>query len=313
MNPYSYTRTEPQFNLKLVQTTRKWLRYKVDFPTAFPLAYEKNNTVRGEYLQPRGVTKAPLVIFFHGMGDEILIPPKLLARALVKKGIACFILYSVFHSSRTPEGSKKQLPDLTNQEWFERYQISVIDVRQVADWAARREEINEDQIALIGISFGGFISTITMGVDKRIKAGVLIISGANAEKIVWKSRKGSMRRYKLSEEEYYQNQKLFAQYLKEVAEKGFENVTPARNSFITDPKTFAPALRERPVLMLNALWDEYIPKETTLELWEACGKPEIAWFPSTHSTIFLFFPLISRKIIRFIQSTFANQDGQTPQ
>lgn len=309
MNPYSYSSDELHANLQLKQTTRRWLRYTVDFPTAHPTRYEKNNTVRGDYFQPWGTEHAPLVILLHGMGDESLIPCKLLARALVKRGMACFVLYSAFHSRRMPETVRKRLHNLSPEEWFESYRISVIDVRQVMDWASSRNEINEEQIAVIGISFGGFISAITMGIDKRIGAGVFITTAGNSEKISRKSRKATMKKwYKRTEAEYNEIQSHYARYLAEVAEKGLENVTPAKKSFLIDPMTFAPYLRERPVLMLNALWDEYIPREATLDFWEACSKPTITWFPATHSTIWLWYPFISRKIARFLRSTFGIQD-----
>jgi len=305
MNPYNYANGEQNFSLQLKQTTPRWLRYSVDFPTAHPTQYEECNTVRGEYFQPQDVDKAPLVILLHGMGDASLVPCNFLARALAKRGMACFVLRFVFHSSRMPEAIKKRFPALTPEEWHESYQISVTDVQQIADWANSRAEIDEEQIAVIGMSFGGFISAITMGIDKRIKAGVFIITGGNSEKIGQKGRKFSIRkRYRRSEAEYNHIQDCYAQYLSEVAEKGFENATPARNSFLTDPMTFASYLRERPILMLNARWDEYIPKESTLDLWEACGRPAIAWFPATHSSIWLWYPFILRRIYRFLSSTF---------
>ena len=168
--------------MHLKQTTRKWLHYKVDFPTAHPTHDEKSNTVWGDYFQPHGVSNAPLAILLHGMGDHSVIPCKLLARALAKKGIACFILYLVVHSSRMSEATRRRFPTLTPKEWFETYQASVIEVRQVIDWASSREEIDSEQIAVIGISFGGFISAIAMGIDERIKGGEFIVTGGNGEK-----------------------------------------------------------------------------------------------------------------------------------
>lgn len=305
MNPYSYSSGTPQCNLHLKETTRKWLRYAVDFPSAHPTQYEENNTVLGEYFQPRQADSAPLAILIHGWGDYSAIPCKLLARALVKKGIACFVLYLVFHSRRMPEVIKRRLPVLTSEEWFEGYQVSVTDVRQLVDWAGDRAEINQEQIAVVGISLGGFLSAIAMGVDERIGAGVFLVTGGNSEKITYYSRRSDFRKqYNYTGAEYHQNQRQYAQYLAEIAEKGFENVNPAKKSFLTDPMTFAHLLRKRPVLMINALWDEAIPREATLDFWQACGKPPIAWFPATHASIWLLYPLISRKITRFLRSTF---------
>ena len=108
MNPYDYPRDKPKFNLHLRQTTRMWLHYAVDFPIAQPTGYTEYDTARGEYFRPRKNHQGPLVILAHGWGDSSVIPCKLLARALVKKGIACFILYQAFHSSRIPEVIKNK-------------------------------------------------------------------------------------------------------------------------------------------------------------------------------------------------------------
>ena len=309
MNPYHYQNGVPEANPKLEKETEGWLRYAVDFPTARPTRHEKNNIVHGDYFQPRGIDNAPLVVLFHGIGDQLLIPCKLLAQNLVKKGTACFVLYSVFHSRRMPETVKERYPTLTPEEWFESYQISVTDIRQSIDWAGSRAEINKERVAVLGISFGGFVSAITMGVDDRIKAGVFLIVGGNSEKIGRNSRKRSMKKgFKpRTEEEYNEIQREYANYLAEVAEKGFENITPPRKSFAIDPMTFAYSLRQRPVLMLNALWDEYIPREATLDFWEACGRPGIGWFPGTHTTFWLWFPLIRRRIARFLSSTLGGK------
>jgi len=308
MNPYSYQSREPHFNLHLKKTTPKWLEYEVDFPTAYPTQYEENNTALGEYFQPQGADHAPLAIIVHGWGDRSLIPCRLLARTLVKRGIACFILYLVFHSSRMPEVIRQRLPVLTPEEWFEGYQVSVIDVRQVVDWASRRPEINEQQLAVVGISLGGHVSAIAMGVDRRITAGVFIIAGGNAETITWTSKNEAIRKgHVCTEAECHEVRSHYPRFLAEVAEKGLENVTPAKECFLTDTLTFAPYLRKRPVLMINALWDEAIPRQATLDLWEACDKPAISWLPGTHATIWLLYPFIGRKVARFLTSTFGMQ------
>lgn len=203
-----------------------------------------------------------------------------------------------------PEVIRKRLPALTYDEWLESYQVSVIDVRQVIDWASSRTEINQGQVAVIGISFGGFIATIAMGVDNRIRAGVFLTSGGNLEKIAWLSKTfGRRMGYNRTEAEYHHIQRCYAQYLDQVAEKGFENVIPTEKSFLTDPMTFAPYLRKRPILMINALWDWVIPRQATIDFWEACGKPAITWLPGTHATIWLLYPFIDRKIARFLKST----------
>ncbi len=302
MNPYDYVADNTDFRVELIKTTRKWQHYRVSFLSAHPTRYEKCNTVRGEYFRPRTGSRLPLVILIHGLGDRSVIPLKALGRSLLRKGIACFILYLVLHSSRMPP---RDLASLTPGDWFENYRISVIDVRQVIDWSGTRAEINKEQIGVIGISLGGFITAIAMGIDRRIKAGVMIASGGNLEKIAFMSKTLPQRwGFKRTEAEFNEQQRRYARYLNEVDKKGFENVDPQEDGFLIDAMTYARYLRNRPLLMINALWDEVIPKKATLDFWEASGKPAISWLPGGHATIWLWYPLISRRISRFLRSSF---------
>jgi len=306
MNPYSYQHNELGSNTHLKETTPRWLRYAVDFSTAYTTQYKESNTVFGEYFQPRDASCAPLAIMVHGWGDRSVIPCRLLARTLAKKGIASFILYLVFHSKRMPEAIRNRIPlFLTPEEWFEGYRASVIEIRQIIDWASSRPELAKEQIAVIGISLGGFVSAIAMGLDKRIKAGIFLVTGGNSEKITWNTKsKSILKGHGCTEAECHQARSHYPKYLSDIAEKGFGNVIPAKECFLTDTLTFAPYLRERSILMLNALWDEVIPRQATLDFWEACNKPSITWLPSTHVTFWLWYPFIERKITGFLTSTF---------
>ena len=120
----------------------------------------------------------------------------------------------------------------------------------------------------------------------------------------WLSKAGIYRkRYPQTEVEYRETQNAYAAYLEEVSEKGFESVIPSRQSFLTDPLTYAGYLKERPVLMINARWDRYIPRETAIEFWQACGKPLIEWIPTGHATIWFWYPVIRRLITNFLKTS----------
>jgi len=305
MNPYGYTRSEPGLTLSLEEVQKKWSRSSIQFVTAGPITHKEGRTARGEYFQPLRTNNAPLAIILHGLGDHTVIPCRLLARSLVNKGIACIILYLVFHTRRMPEDMIKRAPAFSSEEWFEGYRASVIEVRQIADWAHTRPEINPEQIAVVGISLGGFISAIAMGVEERLKAGVFITMGGNSETITWKSKAGTFRKScNCTEEECRKTYAQYPQYLAQVAEKGFENVTPLKQCFLTDTMTFGRSLWDRPVLMINARWDKYIPRQATLEFWEECARPSIVWLPAGHVGIWALYPLINRRVARFINSSF---------
>ena len=101
----------------------------------------------------------------------------------------------------------------------------------------------------------------------------------------------------------------YEKYLAEVAQKGPLNVTPPRRSFLTDPLTYTGLLKNRPLYMINARWDEAIPREATIDFWQATGKPEITWLPAAHASIWLYYPLIRRRIDRFFRQSFGQNGG----
>ena len=309
MHPYAYPSKELHFNLCLKEATQNWFHYEVNFPTAHPTRYEETNTAHGEYFVPRNGDCFPLAIFLHGIGDRSLIPCRMLARRLAKRGVASFMLYLVFHSNRMPKVMKGQFLPQSVNEWLEAFQVSVIDVRQVIDWAEDKAEIDSERIAVIGMSMGGLASAIAMGVDKRITAGVFITTGGNLEEITWHGKSSAAQKgHSCTREECHNVYSQYSHYLVEVAERGFENVTPTKECFLFDPMTFACYLRGRPILMINALKDRYIPRRSTLDLWEACDKPRIIWLPATHVTIYLQYPIIAKKITDFLKPSFMMAD-----
>ncbi len=300
-NPYLYNKLNHDAGLRLVEETRQWSRYQVTIPSAQESKYLVNTQIHGEYFCPQGVKKAPLTVVVHGMAAKSVAPGRMIAHTLAKKGFGCFILYLIFHNLRATDSLKAKYPRLTSEEWFESYQTSVTDIRQVIDWAQGRPEIDSEKISLLGISLGSFVSTIAIALDDRIKAGVLILGGGNSEKI---TRHSLILRftYKNSLAEYQRNQESYFQYLKEVATNGFENAAAEKSSYLTDPLTFSGYLQNRPILMLSACWDEIIPKSATVDFWAACGKPPISWYPATHSSIWVWYPWIGRRISGFLKS-----------
>lgn len=314
MNPFDYTIADSGFETRLIATTSHWSHYAVTFPAAHQTRYEESNTVFGDYFMPHNMECSPLVILLHGFGDKSLIPCGMLARHLAKQGIATFVLYLIFHSSRMPKAMRGQFLPPTVQGWLEAFRVSVIDVRTVIDWAAGKDEIDEQRIGTVGISLGGMISAIAMGTDERIVAGIFVVTGGNLEELSWGGRSSIARRgHSCTRAECHSVYSRYPKYLNEVAQKGLENVSPVKECFLFDPITFAAHLRGRPILMINALWDEIIPKRSTLDFWEACGRPQLIWLPATHLSIYLWYPIIRRKVSAFFKSSLVCESARPQQ
>jgi esterase/lipase len=300
LNPFKYTNGLSGVSTRLLKQTGSYRIIEVSFPSAIDTGYSKNSTVIGDYYVPNTEFPVPLAVLVHGMGDYSRIPCRALAGSLVKQNIACFVPYLTIHSKRLPLELKPGMPYLSPEEWYNVYRLSVIDIRQILDWAMTRREIDSKKLFISGISFGGFVSTITMGMDERIKAGVFVVTGGNANKLTWTNKEGKYRdRYKRSEAEHFQVISEYELYLDQVKKYGFENVPAKHISFLTDPLTFADNLKDRPVLMINAKYDKYIPVESATELWQAIGKPDIKWYPSGHVTLWFWYPSIRTAVSEF--------------
>ena len=299
INPYKYVSSNNQVTVDPKEQTALWTHSRVEFASSFTARLLGDTKIMGEYLFPQGRKRAPLAILVHGMGDNSIIPCRMIAKDLAKMGVASFILYLVFHSVRAPDSIKTRYPNLSAEEWDESYKISVTDVHQILDWAATRPDIIQSQISMLGISYGSFITSIAMALDKRVTKGILVECGGNSDKITKHSILLRWR-YKMGNAVFRENQAAYLQYLEEVTRHGWDNVEPSKISYLTDPLTFASKLKGRALLLLNAAFDEMIPKTATKELWESLGKPQIHWYPATHASLWIWYPFFRNKITTFL-------------
>jgi len=305
MHPYDYTVVAPDVETRLVAKTSHRCHYEVTVPSAQQIGGENIAAAFGELFEPVDAKQAPLTILIPGLGDDSTIPCLMMARNLVKQGISAFILYPVFHSNRTPEIREGQPLPSTPGIWLEAFQITVTDVRRFIDWSAGRDEIDEKRIGIIGASAGGIVSAIAMSIDRRILAGIFITIGGNNEQLSWGTGQNVGRTmHSCSREECRDAYSKYPRYLEEVTRKGFQNVAPAKECFLFDVLTFTAGLRERPVLLINALQDEMVPKRSVTDFWEACGRPQIVWLPGTHAGIFSSQHLVNQEVTNFLSPVF---------
>lgn len=296
-NTYGYPKTNHGFTNSLKQQRKDFSRYYIEFPSAIDTGNTENSMVKGELFLPHTNQRAPLMILVHGMGDQSTIPCRLISRKLVRDGVACFLPYLTIHSRRIPSSMKEHFPGFSAREWFQSYRISVIDIQQIIDWAERDERIDPCRTGVLGISFGGLVSSIAMGVDQRIKAGIFIVSGGNSGKMEWLSQS---KRYKnnelMSEQEYQDRQMAYKAFLEEIHQHDLLNVNFTNPSYLLDPMTFAESIKSRRIQMINAKYDKYIPRQAVTDFWRACGKPPIKWFPSGHTSIWLWAATIFKTV-----------------
>jgi hypothetical protein len=176
------------------------------------------------------------------------------------------------------------------------------------DWAGENKQINSNQISVISLSLGAIVGSIAMGIDTRIKAGVFIVHGGNTGKIMQTNSISKFsKKYSLPLNIYIENQNNYANYLDELRQKGFDNVTPAQRTYLIDPLTYAPMLKGRRVLMINARWDEIFPQESSTDFRQACGECAQIVLPSSHASLWIWYPIIENRINKFLELSYHNR------
>ena len=190
-----------------------------------------NRRVHGLLSLPKQKTKPiPIIILLHGLGDHKAVD-------YVEFGNDVFVKngYAVMRIDISEHGERKQDVydfDLTGpyKYWSRNIMIqTVFDLRRTVDFLESRNNIDTDRIGYYGISLGGIIGTIFCGVDNRVKVPIIALAGG-------------------------QLNLLYKQHAFSKESKDFVS--------IIEPINFISDISPRPLLMLNAKYDEVVPPTT---------------------------------------------------
>ena len=159
---------------------------------------------------------------------------------------------------------------------------AVLDIRRGAAWLAARDEIDEQQLGISGISLGGLVAAVATAAEPRFQKACLVLTGGNLEKIILESTEtDEVRRYWTGRAITHEQ---IDQWLGPI-----------------DPLTYAPLLRDRKVLMLNARNDKVIPPDCTIAFWKAAGQPEIEWWDADHYSAIWYLPKALSRMVAFFR------------
>ncbi len=208
---------------------------------------------------PAGRTeKIPVIIFLHGMdqGKEFLLE---ISAPFNEAGFAM----ACFDQFMQGERESAESPLQTITAFRKRPWKTVNDTRRLIDYLQTREEFDSDRIYLMGASFGAITGSTAMALDKRIRAGVLMVGGANFRlmldsPLIREGIGNAFIRWMLTQAAVF-------------------IMKPA------DPVHYASGTMGRPVLMQNCSEDRLITPEAGMALYEKLGEPkEIRWYDCDH-------------------------------
>lgn len=173
-----------------------------------------------------------------------------------------------------------------------RLRHAVVDVRRMIDWAEGRPEVDDRRIGLVGFSISAVIGTLAVQSDRRIRAGALVMGGAEIARIVSQcpgnekdTREAIMAGLGLDRNEY-----------ERTIEAAFQGLDPADYPGRVDPAG---------VLVVDAARDDCIPPQSREAWWRALGKPERISMNYSHRGAFLAmtplgFNFLRREVYRHL-------------
>jgi len=131
----------------------------------------------------------------------------------------------------------------------------------VIDYLSRRADIDSSRIVLLGYSFGAQLVPAIMAHDKRPAVAAMVFGGGDIYSLI----RHNVRRYEgpLTSECIAALGSLLLQPL--------------------EPLRYAREISPAPLLMINGLEDEQIPRESTERFYDEASKPKkIIWLESGH-------------------------------
>jgi dienelactone hydrolase len=136
------------------------------------------------------------------------------------------------------------------------YVQNVVELRRAVDILAARDDVDGSRLGFIGHSYGAQIGGVLSGVEKRIKAFVLMTGGA------YQSR---FARTQCS----WLKPRALAAYVRAIS--------------LVDPAYYVPHAAPSALFVQSALRDQYIPRRDALALQRLASSPKtIKWYRASH-------------------------------
>ncbi|PLV59797.1 alpha/beta hydrolase [Thermotoga sp. KOL6] len=279
----------------------------ITFESSYEPVVKESKVVRVYVFEPEKVEHN--LIFVHGIGNGNI--PYLLwfGERFKRYNIKTWFLVLPYHEKRAPTGWNGGEPFYHPSPFYcvKRFDEAVQDVLDLVD-VVRKD--NGGPIAMMGFSFGGMITILSLAREKRIEKGIVCCSGGDWRWINWYSPYTEKLRmlYKeksnefgcRSEKDCIRNRKdsfevvASFQKLEDIREK-----SPVACYFY-DPLSYAPFVDQK-ILFFWALFDRVIPYRSYASLHKHLKNKKTVFLPTGHKGSYFFRRYIVRRVVRFLK------------
>jgi pimeloyl-ACP methyl ester carboxylesterase len=311
---YEYDRTLP-FNLEVEKTEKyELLSYDTVYEPDIPES-KKIYTYRFRATNPWAK-----VVFLHGIGNGHIPYLMWFGEYFASKGIETFFVIQPYHMQRAKPNWNGGEPFFHHSpaHCIVRFHQAIKDVRRTIDLLETLEDVKNLPTGIIGFSFGGMITAMSMALDKRLEAGIIAFSGGDWRWINWYSpyvepvREGYAKysnewgckdEQKCVELRSASRKKVHT--LKSIDE--IFSLTPT--CFHYDPISYAKFINQ-PVLMFTGVFDKVIPPQASNGLYRLLPNAKKISVPSGHKSSYLFRRFIGRASVKFLRDCLIKNRSQ---
>jgi uncharacterized protein len=221
-------------------------------------ASPKGGEVPALVVVPKGRGPFPGVIVQHGLPStkEEFLPAGI---DLARTGAVAVLIDAPFN--RPQQGRVRADISLTPKDRDEQIQL-IVDLRRAVDLLIARPDVDDEQLAYVGVSYGAAMGGLLAGVEDRIKAYVLAVGDG-----------GLVSHFTGSDDPNGQLQSLPAQD----RERWLAAMRPI------EPIDFVGKAAPAALLFQAGTKDEFIPQEDTRRYYQAASQPkELRWYEAGH-------------------------------
>lgn len=273
--------------LELVESSRVYDRYVFRFRTYCDVRSDLE-TVSGDYYATKRRepgARAPLLLMspiLAGPVDDYLATRFMSSRAC-RRGLSAFFL----HQEKVildPDRSAVRL-----QAWLEE---NCRDYLKALALLSRLPEVDPTRLGSFGVSLGGIKNVLLIAAEKRLRANVLVLAGADLAAMLETSREKLVERYLRGRKE---RDGLDPE---DVAEE-------IRRWLYLEPGRLAPGIESDRVLLFLGRLDDKVPYGGGLRLRRRLGEPETWILPLGHYTAILAAPWAVEKALGWVVARLA--------
>lgn len=230
------------------------------------------------YLPLEAKEKIPFLVFIpHSRGVSKNVEGEL-GKFLAQNGIGFLTFQTGFQKDYRKYKKIRRKKDIIFLIYLDLIKELLFEAQNILDWLKEKEFTAK--ITLGGVSLGSIVSERVLELREDIDSGIFILGGADLKELLLKS--AISKKYKVKKE-------LAPEILNELK--------------VLDPLNFAYKLKDKKILMINAIFDRYIPRKCVLEFQRALNCKKSYWLLSGHLSSIVFLGFIEEKILNFLKDT----------